>query len=84
MVVQSQDKTKFAPEELLQVEEYSNNQLRDKLVAAKVPAKLLLKQIPTQLKQLKASKLEGLNLKLEVLVALTQLDQIIMCPLKIR
>ena len=84
MGVQSQDKTKFALEELQQEEEYSNNLLRDKLVAVMVPAKLPLKQILTQHKQLKASKLEELNLKLEVQAVLTQLVQTIMCPHKIR
>ena len=84
MEVQSQDKTKFALEELQEEEERSNNLLRDKLVAVMVPAKLPLKQIPTRLNKLKASKLEEPNLKLEVQVALTQLDQTIMCPHKIR
>lgn len=84
MGVQSQDKTKFALEESQQEEEYSNNLLRDKLVAVMVPAKLPLKQILTQHKQLKASKLEEPNLKLEVQAALTQLVQTIMCPHKIR
>ena len=84
MVVQSQDRTKFALEELHQQEEYNNNLLRDKLVAVMVPAKLPLKQIPTRLNKLKASKLEEPNLKLEVQAVLTQLDPTIMCPHKIR
>ena len=84
MGVQSQDKTRFVLEELQEEEERSNNLLRDKLVAVMVPAKLPPKQIPTRFKQRKASKLEEPNLKLEVQVALTQLDQTIMCPHKIR
>lgn len=84
MVVQSQDRTKFALEELHQQEEYNNNLLRDKLVAVMVPAKHPLKQILTQFKQLKVSKLEEPNLKLEVQAVLTQLDPTIMCPHKIR
>ena len=84
MVVQSQDRTKFALEELQRPEEYNNNLLRDKLVAVMVPAKRPLKQIPTRLKQRKASKLEEPNLKLEVQAVPTQLDPTIMCPHKIR
>ena len=84
MVVQSQDRTKFALEELQRPEEYNNNLLRDKLVAVMVPAKHPLKQILTQFKQLKVSKLEEPNLKLEVQAVPTQLDPTIMYPHKIR
>ena len=84
MGVQSQDKTKFALEELQEEDKRSNNLLRDKLVAVMVPAKHPLKQILTQFKQLKVSKLEEPNLKLEVQAVLTQLDPTIMCPHKIR